>query len=154
MGVMDRYRIRDVVADAMALYCIPWAGNTMGGVAVDVMVMYIGCDSTARSAIIPAEAGRLGISDDTLRRVLTDVLRPIIADTVPGRMRTLGVVARGRGVIGALEAVRLYYERRARMAAEPVDTCRIVDTPLAAAGCGGLDALPDMGTGDGTAVVS
>lgn len=154
MGGLDRYHDSDVIRDALSYYGISVSDTWTGRIVMDVLLSCCDQLGTAYSAVVASAAIDEGIADDTMRRLLTDVLRPIIADSMSGRYRRLGVVARGRGVAGALEAIRLYWARRTHQAAGRVDTCRIVDTPFAAAGCGGLGALPDMGTGDGAAVVS
>ena len=139
---------RRAVASALAQYGLAtWQGEPCE-IAYAVLLGHCEGDGTVASTIV-SECERLGLSEDTLRRLLTDVLRPIIADSAAGRQRRLGVVARGRGVAGAMEAVRAYVARAADLARGRVDTCRIVASPPAPAGGAGA-AVPPEGCTDVT----
>lgn len=150
-GMHDELR-RRAVASALAQYGLAtWQGEPCE-IAYAVLLAHCEGDGTV-SCTIASEGERLGLSDDTLRRLLTDVLRPIIADSAAGRQRRLGVVARGRGVAGAMEAVRAYVGRAAELARGRVDTCRIVDQGAAAAPGAAAPVPPEGGTDDGKGAV-
>lgn len=154
MGGMDKCRMQDVIHDALSYYGI-WVSETWTGQIV--MAVLLSCCEDMRSdysAVVASVARDECIADDTLRRILTDVLRPIISDSMSGRYRRLGVVARRRGVAGALEAIRLYWARRAEQDAGRVDTCRIVASAGAPAGGAGAAVPPEGGTDVSKVVVS
>lgn len=154
MGSMDRYHDSDVIRDALSYYGISVSDTWTGRIVMDVLLSCCDQLSTPYSAVIERVASNEGIADDTLRRLLTDVLRPIIADSMSGRYRRLAVISRGRGVAGALEAIRMYWARRTHQAAGRVDTCRIVAHGAAPAAGAGEAAAPEGATGDCKAVVS
>lgn len=145
MGGMHDGLQRRAVASALAQYGLAtWQGEPCE-IAYAALVAHCESDGTVGSTIA-SESERLGLSEDTLRRLLTDVLRPIIADSAAGRQRRLGVVARGRGVAGAMEAVRAYVCRAAELARGRVDTCRIVAWREAAAPGAAATVPPEGGT--------
>ena len=154
MGSMDRYHDSDVIRDALSYYGISVSDTWTGRIVMDVLLSCCDQLSTSYSAVVARAASDEGIADDTMRRLLTDVLRPIIADSMSGRYRRLGVVSRGRGVVGALEAIRMYWARRTHQDAGRVDTCRIVAPPPAPAGGAGEAVPPEGGTDVFKAVVS
>lgn len=154
MGRLDRYHDRDVIGDALSYYGIRVSDTWTGRIVMDVLLSCCYQRSTPYSAAVASAASDEGLADDTMRRLLTDVLRPIIADSMSGRYRRLGVLARGRGVEGALEAICLYWARRTHQDAERVDTCRIVAPPPAPAGGAGAEVPPEGGTDVSKAVVS
>ena len=154
MGGLDRYHDSDVIRDALSYYGISVSDTWTGRIVMDVLLSCCDQLSTPYSAVVASAASDEGIADDTMRRLLTDVLRPIIADSMSGRYRRLGVVARGRGVAGALEAIRLYWARRTHQAAGRVDTCRIVAPAGAPAPGAGAAVPPEGGTDVSKAVVS
>lgn len=149
----DSINKRDIIRDALGSYGISTADTWAGQIVFFVLLSVCDIDCTDYSAAISGAASSEGIADDTLRRILTDVLRPIIADSMAGRYRRLGVIARGRGVSGALEAIRLYWMRYTEQAAGQVDTCRIVAPPPAPAGGAGAAVPPEGGTDVCKAVV-
>lgn len=154
MGSMDRYHDSDVIRDALSYYGISVSDTWTGRIVMDVLLSCCDQLSTPYCTIVASVASDEGIADDTMRRLLTDVLRPIIADSMSGRYRRLGVVARGRGVAGALEAIRMYWARRTHQDAGRVDTCRIV-APRSAPPMGADGAVPpEGGTDVSKAVVS
>lgn len=153
MGDMHDELRRRAVASALAQYGLAtWQGEPCE-IAYAVLLSHCEGDGTV-SCTIASESERLGLSDDTLRRLLTDVLRPIIADSAAGRQRRFGVVARGRGVAGAMEAVRAYVARAADLARGRVDTCRFVAPAGAPAPGAGAAVPPEGGTDVSKAVVS
>lgn len=154
MGGLDRYYVSDVIRDALSYYGIGVSDTWTGQIVMAVLISCCDNLSTSYSAVVASVASAEGIADDTMRRLLTDVLRPIIADSMSGRYRRLGVVARGRGVAGALEAIRLYWARRTQQAAGQVDTCRIVAPPSAPPAGAGRAVPPEGGTDVSKAVVS
>lgn len=154
MGGLDRYHDSDVIRDALSYYGISVSDTWTGRIVMDVLLSCCDEPSTPYCAVIESVASDEGIADDTLRRLLTDVLRPIIADSMSGRYRRLAVIARGRGVAGALEAIRLYWARRTHQAAGRVDTCRIVAPSPARPEGAGRAVPPEGGTDVSKAVVS
>lgn len=154
MGGLDRYHDSDVIRDALSYYGISVSDTWTGRIVMDVLLSCCDQLSTPYSAVVASVASDEGLADDTMRRLLTDVLRPIIADSMSGRYRRLGVVARGRGVVGALDAICLYWARRTRKAAGQVDTCRIVAPARAPAPGAGAAVPPEGGTDVSKAVVS
>lgn len=129
-------RAIDAVRAALAHYDIRAVNTWAGQIALVVLVAGCAVRRTDYSAIIDEVAADEGIAPDTLRRLLSDVLRPIIADNAAGRQRRLGVVCRTRGVTGAMEAVAMYWASRTQQAAKRFDSCRNVDRRGGAA-CGG-----------------
>ena len=129
-------RAIDVVRAALAQYDIRAAETWAGQIATAVLVAACATRRTDYSAIIDEYAAAEGVAPDTLRRLLSDVLRPIIADNAAGRQRRLGVLCRTRGVMGAREVVAMYWARRTHQAAGRFDNCRNVEPRLGAA-CGG-----------------
>lgn len=154
MEGLDKYHASDVIRDALSYYGIMVSDTWTGRIVMDVLLSCCGEPSTPYSAVIESVASNEGIADDTLRRLLTDVLRPIIADSMSGRYRRLAVSARGRGVVVALEAIRLYWARRTHQDAGRVDTCRIVAPSPAPAGGAGEAVPPEGSTDVSKAVVS
>lgn len=146
MGGLDRYHDSDVIRDALSYYGISVSDSWTGRIVMDVLLSCCYELSTPYSTIVASVASDEGIADDTMRRLLTDVLRPIIADSMSGRYRRLGIIARGRGVEGALEAVRAYWARRTHQDAERVDSCRFVAPPPAPAGGAGGAVPAEVGT--------
>lgn len=140
-------RAIDVVRAALAHYDIRAADTWAGQIAATVLVAACATRRTDYSAIIDEVAAAEGIAPDTLRRLLSDVLRPIIADNAAGRQRRLGVVCRTRGVMGAMESVAMYWASRPRGAAERFDSCRNVEPRRGAAHGGGSAAVARGGTG-------
>ena len=129
-------RAIDAVRAALAHYDIRAANTWAGQIALVVLVAGCATRRTDYSAIIDEVAADEGLAPDTLRRLLSDVLRPIIADNAAGRQRRLGVVCRTRGVTGAMEAVAMYWAAHTQQAANRFDSCRTVDRRGDAA-CGG-----------------
>lgn len=154
MGGLDKYHASDVIRDALSYYGIIVSDTWTGRIVMDVLLSCCDNPSTPYSTVIETVASNEGIADDTLRRLLTDVLRPIIADSMSGRHRRLAVISRGRGVAGALEAIRLYWARRTHQAGGRVDTCRIVAHGAEPAAGAGEAVAPSGATGDYKAVVS
>ena len=140
-------RAIDVVHAALAHYDIRAADTWAGQIAATVLVAACATPRTDYSAIIDEVAAAEGLAPDTLRRLLSDVLRPIIADNAAGRQRRLGVVCRTRGVTGAMEAVAMYWASRPRVAAERFDSCRFVAPRVGAANGGDSGAVSRRDTG-------
>lgn len=140
-------RAIDVVRAALAHYDIRAADTWAGQIATTVLVAACATRRTDYSAIIDEVAVAEGLAPDTLRRLLSDVLRPIIADNAAGRQRRLGVVCRTRGVVGAMESVAAYWASRPRGAAERFDNCRNVEPRRAAAHGGDSVSVVRSGTG-------
>lgn len=140
-------RAIDVVRAALAQYDIRSADTWAGQIATAVLVAACATPRTEYSAIVDEFATAEGIAPDTLRRLLSDVLRPIIADNAAGRQRRLGVLCRTRGVVGAMEVVSAYWARRTHQAAERFDICRNVEPRRAAAHGGDSVAVVRSGTG-------
>ena len=140
-------RAIDVVRAALAQYDIRAANTWAGQIVMTVLVAACATRRTDYSAVIDEVGAAEGLAPDTMRRLLTDVLRPIIADNAAGRQRRLGVVCRTRGVMGAMEAVSMYWAARTQQAAKRFDNCRNVDRRGGAAWGGDSGAVGCDDTG-------
>lgn len=154
---IDKHSAYDYVTDALMLYGISWADKWSGMIVLAVLLS--SCDRSARTvpdycAALEDVADNEGIAIDTIRRIVTDVMRPIIGDSPTGHRRRLGVTTRYRGVPGALDLVMRYVAARARAEQGRVDTCRIVAPAGAPAGGAGAAVPPEGGTDVSKAVVS
>lgn len=153
---IDRCRAYDYITDALLLYCIGWGDTWAGTLVLDVL---LSCwDSAVRTvpgycAVLEDVADKEGIAIDTIRRIVTDVMRPIIGDSPTGHRRRLGVTTRYRGVSGALDLVMRYVASRAQQDAGRVDTCRNVAPAGAPAGGAGAAVSPEGDTDVSKAVV-
>lgn len=145
----DRGRAYDCITDALLHYRIGWCDTWSGMIVLDVL---LSCwDSAARTvpgycAVLEDVADKEGIATDTIRRIVTDVMRPIIGDSPTGHRRRLGVTTRYRGVPGALDLVMRYVSARAHQDAGRVDTCRIVAPAGAPAAGAGAAVSPEGDT--------
>lgn len=148
---IDRGRAYDYITDVLLLYRIGWCETCAGMLVLDVLLT---CwDRAARtvpgySAVLEEVADKEGIATDTIRRVVMDVMRPIIGDSPTGHRRRLGVNTGLRGVSGALDLVMRYVASRADQDAGRVDTCRIVAPAGAPADGAGAAVSPEGDTGD------
>lgn len=126
---IDKRSAYDYVTDALLLYGIKWSDTWSGMIVMAVLLSC--CDKSARtvpdySAALEDVANNEGIAIDTIRRIVTDVMRPIIGDSPTGHRRRLGVNTKLRGVAGVLDLVMRYAAVRARAAQGQVYNCRIV----------------------------
>ena len=128
---IDRGRAYDYITDALLLYQIGWCDTWSGMLVLDVLLSCWdreACTVPGYSAALEDVADKEGIATDTIRRIVMDVMRPMIGDSPTGHRRRLGVSTRFRGVPGALDLVMRYVSVRADQDAGRVDTCRIVAT--------------------------
>lgn len=130
----------DYVTEALKLYGIRWADTWSGMIVLSVLFSCL--EAAAHTvpgycAALEDVAGDEGIATDTIRRIVMDVMRPMIGDSPTGHRRRLGVTTRLRGVPGALDLVVRYVAGRGGAENARVDTCRIVAPPPA----------PPMGAG-------
>ena len=130
----------DYVTDALKLYGIRWVDTWSGMIVLSVLFSCL--EAAANTvpgycAVLEDVAGDEGIATDTIRRIVMDVMRPMVGDSPTGHRRRLGVTTRYRGVPAALDLVMRYVAVRADQDAGRVDTCRIVAPPSA----------PPMGAG-------
>lgn len=146
---IDKGAAYDYVRDALAIYGIRWDDTWAGMIVFAVLLSCV--DSLARtvpdySTVIEAVAEAEGLASDTVRRIITDFLRPIIGDSATGHRRRLGVHTDCRGVSGALDIIVRYVYARARAELGPVDTCRIVPCGSARAPQAHAEVPPHGGT--------
>lgn len=149
MMQIDKRSAYDYVTDALAIYGIAWADTWSGMIVLSVLLSCL--DNLARtvpeySAAIEAIGNAEGLADDTVRRIITDVMRPIIGDSATGHRRRLGVHTECRGVSAALDLVTRYAWARARAEQGRVYTCRNVAQRSAPAPQAGAAVPTEVGT--------
>lgn len=146
---LDRGRAYDYITDALLLYRIGWGDTRSGMLVLDVLLSCWDRDArtvTGYCAALEDVADKEGIAIDTIRRVVMDVMRPMIGDSATGHRRRLGVTTRLRGVQCALDLVMRFVAARARVDDGRVDTCRIVASAGAPAGGAGAAVSPEGDT--------